>query len=325
MLFNKAWPAFVLYDPRHMLQDGQSGHEYLCGDSSAEILCIHTIPRGAVPGQAGQSCLFGPSTDGCDVLHVHRIQSSTKWKSCRLLSGRHIRCHPTQATSRISTRGRSPPSHASLCVTLCVELCIYSNTSISGTVSVPWIAFLLDKSSSYRDDFLWSWVFVPQKVILLDESSPCRVLPYRGLTVYDSGKCESKARRAQTCVASYKMFYSVKVTRRWESVHVFQIWIDSHLEGCRGLSASVVVHRAWSGHELVNGIFPSEAVQVWQDLDEIWESEASSWEGACAQFDTEETVSKETTVQLNPQQMRLVSRYFDKVSFRALCRPWQIF
>ena len=61
-----------------------------------------------------------------------------------------------------------------------------------------------------------------------------------------------------------------------------------------------------------------------QDLDEIWETEYKKWEGVCAEYEDEDSFGRQGTVQLNPQQMRLVSRYFDRVllsphSFVNLC------
>ena len=61
-----------------------------------------------------------------------------------------------------------------------------------------------------------------------------------------------------------------------------------------------------------------------QDLDEIWETEYKKWEGVCAEYEDEDSFGRQGAVQLNPQQMRLVSRYFDRVllsphSFVNLC------
>ena len=48
---------------------------------------------------------------------------------------------------------------------------IYSNTSLSGTVSVPWKAILFDEVPLIGMGLYGKWVFDPQIVFTLDEKS----------------------------------------------------------------------------------------------------------------------------------------------------------
>ena len=65
-----------------------------------------------------------------------------------------------------------------------IAITMYSNTSMSGTVSVPWKAFLLDESSPYRDGFIWKMTFGSPESAPLQTRAPIKEgSPYQGLTV----------------------------------------------------------------------------------------------------------------------------------------------
>ena len=55
-----------------------------------------------------------------------------------------------------------------------------SNTSKSGTMSVPCKALLLDENSSYGDEFLCKLSICSSESVSLDEYSPKRVFPLPG-------------------------------------------------------------------------------------------------------------------------------------------------
>ena len=60
----------------------------------------------------------------------------------------------------------------------------YSNTSISGTVSVPWKVFLLDESSPYRDDFLCKMSICSPNSVPLRRGFPLKSVPLIGVLLF---------------------------------------------------------------------------------------------------------------------------------------------
>ena len=64
-----------------------------------------------------------------------------------------------------------------------------------------------------------------------------------------------------------------------------------------------------------------ESVSCVQDLDMIWESECANWAGAGeAAMEQAEPVHQQTP-ELSPEQLRLISAHFDKVSLSAAMQP----